>query len=149
MKILIEFLYFALLYFIGEGATEGFTWSNQYVRDNNNIIGKTGLFDYHTYRVGFENVGMVGMIIVAFLQCGELNIIEFLLLFSGSFLLGVFVYEKIFDYVAYGKFWAQKSDYVIFKSVKFIRGKYTWIYDMVFLISGIILLIIYVYIQIK
>ena len=72
----ILFILFNIWYWVGEAATEGFTWASEKRRKDNYII-KPGIHDsinykeakgfmcYHSWRVFGENVGILGIIIFA------------------------------------------------------------------------------------
>ena len=107
----------ALLYFIGEGATEGYTFATNDRRKNNGLIkyhfeDPNGILGYHGFRVLFENFGMI-LIIIGF-QITNFEWVN-LLYFIGVTITGVFIYERVFNFVSYGKLFPQKSSYQILK----------------------------------
>lgn len=134
-----------LLYFIGEGTTEGFTFASQQRRKNNKIIRDAhadkqskGFLSYHVYRVCFENLGMVMTIVSAFFI--RINIFAFTWFMLGWMGVGIFIYERMFNWVSYGIPFPKKSDYDLGEHINFRR---TWKLDFWILGIGIILIVTY------
>ena len=75
MIIKILFILANIWYWIGEGATEGYTWSSKERRNENKIIGINGILDYHGWRVIGENLGILFMIITAYYLSSNLIIL--------------------------------------------------------------------------
>lgn len=77
-----------LLYFIAEGATEGWFWADKERRLSNHIIrGRdkgNGRFDYHFWRL----LETIFIFVASILLLGWLSGI-------GAFLIGLFVYERV------------------------------------------------------
>ena len=93
---------FLLLSFIGEGATEGYTWADSVQRAENPIIkggaeGK-GFLDYHMWRA-FETFFLL-FASACLLSYGGL----------GTSFIGVFVYERILNFVDKG-IWFKEAGY--------------------------------------
>lgn len=121
-----------LLYFVGEGATEGYTWASPDQRMENPIIkGSTegnGILDYHGYRT-FETV-FVLFASVLLLGLGGL----------GASMVGMFIYERILNYV-YGGFLFKPGGWeYYFFGITFKR--YPW-QDYLVLVIGIGLIAYY------
>jgi len=128
-----------LLYFIGEGLTEGFTWANFDRRLKNRLIqhhwkgcGK-GIFCYHSVRVCLENFGQ--LLFIFGLYIGTINL-NFLFILSRIF-IGVFIYERFFNYVVYNKIFPQKGNYKIFN----LEIKQSPIYDILVFLTGILIVV--------
>jgi len=140
-----------ILYVIGESITEAYTHMSNTKRLKNKYIGnpnirkntKKYLLDYHGYRL-IENSGFLILIIISFLLNTNIQFKEFLILILSSICIGDFIYEKLYNKVAYGKYFVKKADYIFFKKFKIIRGKYTIIEDIIMLIIGICLLYFYI-----
>lgn len=126
MKYLI--IIFILLYFIGEGATEGYTWADSEQRMENKIIKGgsegNGILDYHGYRtletcfVFFASIVMLGI--------GGL----------GTSMIGLFVYERILNIVNIGAYFKPGGwEYYIF-GMNFKRYAYQ---DWLILVIGVTL----------
>lgn len=96
-----------LFYFIGEGATEGYTWASPEQRLENPIIkGSTegkGIIDYHGYRT-FETVFVLSASLLL-LGIGGL----------GASMVGLFIYERILNYVDLGIWFKEPGwEYYVF-----------------------------------
>jgi hypothetical protein len=91
-KLLIMLL--ILLYFVGEGATEGYTWADPVQRMENSIIrGNTegeGILDYHGYRT----LETIFVLFASFLILGLGGL--------GTSVVGLFIYERILNYIDLG-----------------------------------------------
>jgi len=146
---LIIFLIFSIWYWIGEGATEGYTWASEKRRVENVLISPgvhddpfwytaNGFMCYHSWRVLGENIGILGMIISAiYFSCPLLVVIGWI---AGSTLISIFFYERILNYVSYGKLFPQKTDWDLFKG-KIRIPRRPW-QDWLMLSIGIIILIL-------
>ena len=145
LNILAHFLigFGAIWNLIGEGATEGFTFASVTERVLNPIIKRhfntqnaNGFLGYHGFRVLFENIGVLIMII-------GFHLIEFhlitLLYYLGIMIIGTFIYERVFNIVSYGKLFPQKSNYCIL-GYEIPRNKWQ---DIIVGIIGILILVLY------
>jgi len=138
-----------ILYAIGESITEAYTHMSNTKKLKNKYIGnpnirkntKKYLLDYHGYRL-IENSGFLILIIAGYLL-NNLSFVEYFILIISSICIGDFIYEKLYNKVAYGKYFVKKADYIFFKKFKIIRGKYTTIEDIIMLVIGICLLILF------
>lgn len=103
-----------MMYWIGEGVTEGFTWSNSDVRINNKIVysewakshGKSvkGKFGYHAWR-NLELFGIFGMI--AFFNW------DLMWFYAGSTLISWFTYQRMLGITRKGQWFPAKSPYKV------------------------------------
>lgn len=123
---------FLLLSFMGEGATEGYTWADSTQRVENPIIksgaeGK-GFLDYHTWRafetffLFFASAWLLGL--------GGL----------GTSFIGLFVYERLLNFVDKG-IWFKEAGWE-FYIAGFTIKRYMW-QDYLVLIIGIALVSYY------
>ncbi len=111
-KMILEILFCLsiVLYWIAEGVSEGFTWANPkrkkenllIVHQMNERLGGAGLMDYHGWRI-LENLGIWGTVIIAFFL--DIPLKDFLLLGSGSWLIGTCLYEFALNHVNNGTIW--------------------------------------------
>jgi len=147
--MIILFIVFNLWYWIAEGATEGFTWATRSRRMNNKLIkpGKhddpeykkaRGAFCYHTWRSMGENVGIFCIGITA--TQIKLPILEFILLFAAATLIGIFIYERVFNYIGYHKSFPKKKPWDVFNG-KLLIPRSPW-QDWAMLAIGIAILIL-------
>ena len=82
---------------------------------------------------------MFEMIIFAFLLF-NIGLTNFILLLAGATLISIFIYERFFNYISYGKLFPQKNDWDALNGIiKIPRAPWQ---DWVFLVIGIILTII-------
>ena len=110
LDLILQILFpiFIILYWFSEGVSEGFTWSTKTRKKKNKLIclhmgkGDAGIFDYHAWRI-FENLGIWGTVIVAFLL--EISFKKFFLLGLGSWLIGTCLYEFALNYVNKNTIW--------------------------------------------
>jgi hypothetical protein len=105
MILEILFCLTIVLYWIGEGVTEGYTWAGDRRNTNKLISGsykKDAILDYHAWRI-LENIGIWGTVIVGFFL--EITIQKFFLLGIGSWLIGTSLYEFALNYVCSGIIW--------------------------------------------
>ena len=110
LDLILQILFpiFIILYWFSEGVSEGFTWSTKTRKKKNKLIclhmgkGDAGMFDYHAWRI-FENLGIWGTVIVAFLL--EISFKKFFLLGLGSWLIGSCLYEFALNYVNKNTIW--------------------------------------------
>ena len=147
------FVIFNIWYWTGEGATEGFTWATEKRRLENLII-KPGIHDstfyktasglmcYHSWRTMGENVGIFGMNIVSF-SLGVLAVSwpSYIGIFVGATLVGIFIYERVFNHVSYNKLFPQKASWDAFNG-RIVIPRAPW-QDWVLFGIGIVLLVIY------
>ena len=119
---MLEYILIALgvlLNLIGEGMTEGFTFATPERRLVNPLIqlrfrGKgKGIFGYHMVRILFENGGAMTLLLGTFFYTGIL--FHYLWFLVGMMLIGIFVYERCFNIVSYGKLFPQKAPYYFWK----------------------------------
>ena len=107
--LLSGIIFFSLLYWFSEGATEGYTWADTIRRSINVIIcGKigsgAGILDYHGWRF-LEVLGILSVALLSWKAKDELPVnldVNFYLVFGGSQLAGTFLYERVLMYVANG-----------------------------------------------
>ena len=132
-----------LIYWFSEGCTEGYTWASKEKRKTNILIfggvkngqrSGMGLLDYHAWRLG-ENIGMVGSIFSAFLFS---NFWSLLFVFTGSWMLGYFIYERALNYICYKDMFPQKGPW----GMMGIEIKRSNIFDCLIALIGITIIII-------
>ena len=103
MILQILFCLLIIIYWFSEGVTEGWTWSTKKRKQTNKLIHpnnhSNGIMDYHGWRI-FENVGIWGAVIVAFLL--DCSFEKFFWLGVGSWFIGTFSYEASLNYVNKG-----------------------------------------------
>ena len=139
----IIFIIFVLIYCFAEGATEGFTWSSNQERINNQIISHNfqegrGFLDYHSFR-NLELLGISGAIITALFL--SLSLKRFLLLLFGSFAFGLsLIYERVLQYVAKGYLFEPHPPKY---NILWFSFQSSNILEIIVGIIGLILLIIY------
>jgi len=146
MLTIVFIIFGSLLYFIGEGFTEGYTWSTEERRKINKFIRRDNSFEgfitdgfalgYHTYRVGFENLGLI-LVMVGF-SLGTSEPLKLVQIILGCACIGVFVYERCFNLVSYGKLFPKKSPYKVFN----FKFKRTVTQDFLLLAIGIVFFLI-------
>jgi len=138
---------FTMWYWVGEGATEGYTWSTSERRHGNYII-RPGIHDsplfktaqgrwcYHTWRVMGENVGMFGSVIMYVWLAHQGYALQGLLFdYMGATMAGIFFYERVFNHISYNDLWPQKSSWDVLNGW-IIVPRAVW-QDFVLLIVGI------------
>ncbi len=120
---------FILLYFVGNGATEGYTWADSTQRLENPVIRGgvegDGFLDYHGYRT-FET-GFVFFASFCLLGIGGL----------GTSMVGLFIYERILNFVDKG-IWFKEAGWEYY-IVGFTIKRYMW-QDFAVLIIGVVLI---------
>lgn len=134
-----------LLYFIGEGITQGFTFASKQRRKSNPIVrntykrleGEKGFLTYHGVRIFIENLGMLLVLISAFFI--NINFFMYAWFLLGWTGIGLFIYERMFNLVSYGELFPKKANYDLNK----INFKRTWKQDFIVLFIGIGLLVFY------
>lgn len=153
MIILSKVLYilFSIWYWLGEGATEGYTWASKKrrinnwfikpgIHDNSNHKNAKGKYCYHTWRVLGENIGILGIAVFSVLM-GKFGItgLDFVIITIGATLVGVFFYERVFNHISYNKWFPQKAAWD-FLNGKVIIPRRPW-HDWIILSLGILILI--------
>lgn len=113
------FTLFSMMYWISEGVTEAFTWSNDKIRINNSLVfsewaelhGKLvqGLAGYHTWRYG-EMTGIFGMMVMY----KHVNNNWFVI---GITLLSWFMYQRMLGITRKGEWFPEKSPHRIGKLI--------------------------------
>lgn len=134
-----------ILYFMGQGMTQGFTFSTPKRRKENKLIrnqykrrdNQKGFFSYHAVRVLMQNLGMAFVVIGTFFI--KVTFLRFTWWVIGWGLIGLFLYERFFNAVSYGILFPKKDDY----DLKKISFKRTWKQDVIALLIGIGLLILF------
>ena len=110
----IVFIISMWLYWFSEGCTEGYTFAKPKRRKENKLIcGRVGegvaKVDYHTWRLG-ENLGTIGVLVGAYFSTAA--VLNFGLFLVGSWLTGIWIYERALNYVFCGEVWdANKTEY--------------------------------------
>jgi len=103
MKKSIVFVLLILLYWFSEGATEGYTWADKEQRMENVIIKGgakgNGILDYHGWRF-FEVLGIYGATLLGIFSIRRDP--TFIWTGFGAILAGMFVYERVLNYVDKG-----------------------------------------------
>jgi len=128
-------------YWIGEGATEGFTWASEERRLQNKLIrsGKVagcGIACYHTWRVLGENVGILGIILSTYFWHPPIS--QLLIKLTGATLTGIFFYERVFNYISYNRLFPKKSDWDFLNGL-IVIPRHPW-QDWIFLFVGILII---------
>jgi len=125
-----------LLYWIARGALEGFVWASESRRSKNWVICDStstgrGVLDYHAWRL-LECFSVLGMVFFS----SMIPVMNFELLI-GVWFLGIFIYERILNWVVFIRFFPNKKTYELM-GVKFPAG--IWL-DMFYLVAGIMLVV--------
>ena len=127
---MIEYLFplSVILYWISEGATEGYTWAGER-RNTNKLIGgshrKDALMDYHAWRI-LENVGIWGAVVIAFFL--ETTFLRMFLLGAGGWFMGTCFYEMALNYVASGTIYKKSSFkwHILGMDIPWVTGRGIW-----------------------
>ena len=144
MKKTVLFILLIWLYWFAEGATEGYTWADKNQRMENAIIkGGTngnGILDYHSWRF-FEVLGIYGATLLGILAIRKDP--TFIWTGIGSILSGMFIYERVLNYVDTGTIFKEPGWLFYIGGLKIPR--YSWqditlfIFGIGFIVTGIIL----------
>jgi len=161
--VMMQFFFaLAILWrWIGEATTEGYTWANRIDRMNNKFIkpgihddpnykDAKGAFSYHTWRAAAEDFGIVCMVIfestlaifmvlVYGLNPGTIyvGILKIVGIFLGVSGIGIFIYERIFNYINYDKLFPKKGTWDVFNG-RFQIPRKPW-HDWAILTLGVVL----------
>ncbi|MCJ7801820.1 MAG: hypothetical protein MUP82_05630 [Candidatus Marinimicrobia bacterium] len=140
MKKLILFTLLILLYWFAEGATEGYTWADPDHRMENVIIKGgaqgNGILDYHSWRF-LEVLGIYGATLIAILSIR--NIRRFIWSGIGSMLVGMFIYERVLNYVNDGTIYKESGWRFYIGGIEIPR--YFW-QDITLLVIGLSLIVV-------
>ena len=138
MKKTLLFILLIWLYWFAEGATEGYTWADKTQRMENMIIkGGTvgiGILDYHSWRF-FEVLGIYGATLLGIFSVRRDP--TFIWTGVGAILSGMFIYERVLNYVDTGTIFKEPGWIFYIGGLKFPR--YPW-QDITLLIVGISLI---------
>ena len=147
MKKSIVFILLILLYWLAEGATEGYTWADKEQRMENVIIkGRTegnGILDYHSWRF-LEVFGIYGATLLGILSVRRDS--TFIWTGIGAILTGMFIYERVLNYVDNGIAFKEAGWQFYIGGLEIAR--YPW-QDVSLLIIGLIFIFLGYYFRFK
>jgi len=147
MYKIILFVILILIYWFAEGATEGYIWANNDQQMENVIIKGgsegNGILDYHSWRF-LEVLGIHGAILCAILF--GINRKSYIYIGIGSMAVGMFIYERLLNYVAHGTLFKEPGWIFYMAGIEIPR--YFW-QDLVLIIIGWIAIAFGVYYYLK
>ena len=137
MLLSILFFIFILMYWIGEGVTEGYTWADAKRRYENKLVhpnhANNGLMDYHAWRI-VEVLGIVGACLTG--MAGGLALFQ---VGVSAYFIGITLYGFALNHVDNGTIYKDPSwrYHLLGHDLPSLSaGKRIW----TFLIAGVIIL---------
>ena len=138
-------IFFSLVYWFSEGATEGYTWADSIRRDINIIISGTlgdgaGILGYHGYRF-LEVLGILSIALLSWIlkpKPFRNSGFNYYCIFFGSQFTGAFIYERVLMYVSRGILF--KDPGWIFKMFGLEIPRYPW-QDWIILTIGVLFIV--------